>query len=102
MTGVQTCALPIYSDLDIKVFRNDQITAAEILERNPSHLIVSPGPCTPTEAGVSMEAILACRGKVPILGVCLGHQSIGQATGATIVRAKYLMHGKTEIGSAHV
>jgi anthranilate synthase component 2 len=86
----------IDSDLDIKVFRNDQITAAEILERNPSHLIVSPGPCTPTEAGVSMEAILACRGKVPILGVCLGHQSIGQATGATIVRAKYLMHGKTD------
>jgi anthranilate synthase component 2 len=86
----------IDSDLQIEVFRNDQITAGEILDRNPSHLIISPGPCTPNEAGVSMEAVSTCRGKVPILGVCLGHQSIGQATGGTIVRAKHLMHGKTD------
>jgi anthranilate synthase/aminodeoxychorismate synthase-like glutamine amidotransferase len=86
----------IDSDLDIEVFRNDQITVEEILERVPSHLIISPGPCTPNEAGISVEAVKYCRGKLPILGVCLGHQSIGQATGATIVRAKHLMHGKTD------
>lgn len=86
----------IDGELDIQVFRNDQISAAEILEREPTHLIVSPGPCTPNEAGISVEAVQQCRGKVPILGVCLGHQSIGQATGATIVRANHLMHGKTD------
>lgn len=86
----------IDATLDIQVFRNDQITPDEILQRQPTHLIVSPGPCTPNEAGISMEAIQACRGKLPILGVCLGHQSIGQATGAQIVRAKHLMHGKTD------
>lgn len=86
----------IDSELDIQVFRNDQISASEILDREPTHLIVSPGPCTPNEAGISVEAVQLCRGKLPILGVCLGHQSIGQATGATIVRAKHLMHGKTD------
>ena len=86
----------IDGELDIQVFRNDQISAEEILDREPTHLIVSPGPCTPNEAGISVEAVQHCRGKLPILGVCLGHQSIGQATGATIVRAKQLMHGKTD------
>ncbi len=82
--------------LDIRVFRNDQITPQQVEELNPSHIIISPGPCTPTEAGVSMDVISHMKGKVPILGVCLGHQSIGQSTGATIVRAKQLMHGKTD------
>jgi anthranilate synthase/aminodeoxychorismate synthase-like glutamine amidotransferase len=86
----------IDSTLDIEVYRNDQISAVEILARGPSHLIISPGPCTPSEAGISVEAVKVCRGKLPILGVCLGHQSIGQATGAKIVRAKHLMHGKTD------
>lgn len=82
--------------LDIQVFRNDTITVDEIRAKDPSHLIVSPGPCTPTEAGISVECIQRLAGKLPILGVCLGHQSIGQATGARIVRAKQLMHGKTD------
>jgi anthranilate synthase component 2 len=82
--------------LDIRVFRNDQITPDQIAALGPSHLIVSPGPCTPSEAGISVEAIKQFMGKIPILGVCLGHQSIGQATGGIIVRAKRLMHGKTD------
>ena len=82
--------------LEIEVPRNDQVTVEEILARQPSHLIISPGPCTPTEAGISVECIRRCMGRMPILGVCLGHQSIGQATGGTIVRAKQLMHGKTD------
>lgn len=82
--------------LDIQVFRNDEITVDEIAAKRPSHVIVSPGPCTPTEAGISVECIQKLQGKVPILGVCLGHQSIGQATGGVIVRAKRLMHGKTD------
>ena len=64
--------------------------------KRPTHLIISPGPCTPSEAGISVECIDAVLGKMPILGVCLGHQSIGQATGGVIVRAKRLMHGKTD------
>ena len=84
------------SRLEIEVHRNDQITTAEIAAKNPSHLIVSPGPCTPTEAGISVECIQKFMGKIPLLGVCLGHQSIGQATGGVIVRAKRLMHGKTD------
>ena len=82
--------------LDIEVHRNDQITTDEIAAKKPSHLIVSPGPCTPTEAGISVECIQKFMGKIPLLGVCLGHQSIGQATGGVIVRAKRLMHGKTD------
>jgi anthranilate synthase component 2 len=82
--------------LDIQVVRNDKITVDEIREQQPSHLIVSPGPCTPNEAGISVACIQAMAGQVPILGVCLGHQSIGQATGGTIVRARHLMHGKTD------
>jgi anthranilate synthase component 2 len=82
--------------LDLAVHRNDQITLDEIAARQPSHLIISPGPCTPSEAGISCDVIKRFAGEVPILGVCLGHQAIGQATGATIVRAKRLMHGKTD------
>jgi anthranilate synthase component 2 len=82
--------------LSIEVHRNDQITCDEIAARQPSHIIVSPGPCTPSEAGISVECIQRFMSKVPILGVCLGHQSIGQATGGVIVRAKRLMHGKTD------
>ena len=82
--------------LEIEVHRNDQISTDEIAAKQPSHLIVSPGPCTPTEAGISVECIQKFMGKIPLLGVCLGHQSIGQATGGVIVRAKRLMHGKTD------
>jgi anthranilate synthase/aminodeoxychorismate synthase-like glutamine amidotransferase len=82
--------------LDIEVHRNDQITADEVQAKQPSHIIISPGPCTPNEAGQSMDIIEQLMGTIPILGVCLGHQSIGQVTGATIVRAKQLMHGKTD------
>jgi anthranilate synthase component 2 len=83
--------------LEIRVDRNDEITVDEILRRQPAALIISPGPCTPTEAGVSVECVERLAGKLPILGVCLGHQSIGQATGARIVRAERLMHGKTDM-----
>ncbi len=82
--------------LEIEVYRNDQITADEIAARHPAGLIISPGPCTPSEAGVSVECVQRFAGQIPILGVCLGHQSIGQATGGLIVRAKKLMHGKTD------
>lgn len=80
---------------EVEVYRNDQITLEQIAERKPSHLVISPGPCTPKEAGVSVDAILHFAGKLPILGVCLGHQSIGQAFGGTIRHAKEVMHGKT-------
>jgi len=83
--------------LDLEVKRNDQITLDEIAARAPTHLIVSPGPCTPSEAGISVPCIQRFAGKIPILGVCLGHQSIGQAFGAEIVRARRLMHGKTDL-----
>lgn len=79
---------------DIRVFRNDAITLAEIEALRPEHLVISPGPCTPNEAGISLEAIAYFAGKVPILGVCLGHQAIGQVFGGEVVRAKELMHGK--------
>lgn len=82
--------------LEIEVHRNDQVSVDEIEQKRPSHLIISPGPCTPTEAGVSVACVSRFAGKIPLLGVCLGHQSIGQATGGTIVRAKQLMHGKTD------
>ena len=82
--------------LDLAVYRNDKITLDEIEARRPSHLIVSPGPCTPNEAGISVPCIKQFAGRIPLLGVCLGHQSIGQAFGAEIVRAGRLMHGKTD------
>ncbi|HSV45635.1 MAG TPA: aminodeoxychorismate/anthranilate synthase component II [Ramlibacter sp.] len=81
----------------VEVFRNDEITVAGIAERRPEYLVVSPGPCSPAEAGISVEAIRHFAGKLPILGVCLGHQSIGAAFGGTIVRAQQLMHGKTSV-----
>lgn len=80
---------------EVEVYRNDQITLEMIETMNPEFLVISPGPCTPTEAGVSVEAIKHFAGKIPIMGVCLGHQSIGQAFGGNIVRAKEVMHGKT-------
>ena len=80
---------------EVEVVRNDEIDLAGIAELDPQHLVVSPGPCTPTEAGISVEAIKAFAGKIPILGVCLGHQSIGQAFGGRIVHARAVMHGKT-------
>ena len=80
---------------EVRVFRNDEIDLAQIAALKPDHIVVSPGPCTPNEAGVSVPLIKEFAGKVPILGVCLGHQSIGQAFGGKIVHAKQLMHGKT-------
>jgi anthranilate synthase component 2 len=82
---------------DVKVVRNDQATVAEIERLKPDHIVVSPGPCTPNEAGVSVPVIRELSGKFPILGVCLGHQSIGAAFGGNIIRAKQLMHGKTSM-----
>ncbi len=83
-------------DIEIEVYRNDQISVDEIEAKRPSHLIISPGPCTPNEAGVSVECARHFSGAIPLLGVCLGHQSIGQASGGKIVRANRLMHGKTD------
>jgi anthranilate synthase component 2 len=80
---------------DVRVFRNDEITLPEIAALNPARIVVSPGPCSPTEAGISVACIKEFTGKIPLLGVCLGHQSIGAAFGGDIVRAKELMHGKT-------
>ena len=80
---------------DVRVFRNDEIAIADVQALKPQRIVVSPGPCTPNEAGISVPLIQAFAGKVPILGVCLGHQSIGQAFGGQIVHAKTLMHGKT-------
>lgn len=82
---------------DIEVFRNDEITLEGIAQRNPDRLVISPGPCSPAEAGISVAAIQHFAGKLPILGVCLGHQSIGAALGGKIVRAQELMHGKTSV-----
>lgn len=87
----------IDSSLDIRVDRNNETTVEEILERKPERVIISPGPCTPNEAGISVECVTKLAGKLPLLGVCLGHQSIGQALGGNIVRAKRLMHGKTDL-----
>jgi anthranilate synthase component 2 len=80
---------------EVMVYRNDAITADEVLSVEPQHIVISPGPCTPNEAGVSVPMIERYSGKVPILGVCLGHQSIGQAFGGRIIHARQLMHGKT-------
>ena len=79
---------------DVRVYRNDAISIEEIESLNPAQLVISPGPCTPTEAGISMEVISHFAGKIPLLGICLGHQSIGQVYGGEIVRAKKVMHGK--------
>ncbi len=82
---------------ELKVFRNDEIAVVDIERFSPSHLLISPGPCTPREAGISVDAIKYFAGKIPILGVCLGHQSIGYAFGGKVVRAERLMHGKTSM-----
>jgi anthranilate synthase component 2 len=82
---------------EVEVHRNDEITVAGVAERRPDLLVISPGPCSPAEAGISVEAIRHFAGKLPVLGVCLGHQSIGAAFGGTIVRAQQLMHGKTSV-----
>ena len=81
---------------EVEVQRNDKLTINDIETLNPELIVISPGPCTPNEAGISLDVIHQFAGKKPILGVCLGHQSIGQATGGNIVRAKQLMHGKTD------
>jgi len=86
----------IAADVAVEVHRNDQITGDEIAAKAPSHLVISPGPCTPDEAGISCDVVRRFAGRMPILGVCLGHQSIGQVFGGTIVRAKQLMHGKVD------
>ena len=82
---------------EVLVHRNDEISLADIAALNPSHLVVSPGPCSPAEAGISVATIQHFAGKLPILGVCLGHQSIGAAFGGRIIRAQQLMHGKTSV-----
>lgn len=82
---------------DVRVYRNDQITVDEIEALKPDHICISPGPCSPAEAGISVAVIKHFAGRIPILGVCLGHQSIGAAFGGKIVRAKEIMHGKTSL-----
>ncbi|MCK9418476.1 MAG: aminodeoxychorismate/anthranilate synthase component II [Nitrospirae bacterium] len=82
---------------DLKVYRNNKITIAEIETMRPERIVISPGPCTPKEAGISIDLIRYFAGKVPVLGVCLGHQSIGDAFGGDVIRAPYLMHGKTSM-----
>lgn len=86
----------IDSHLDIRTVRNDQMSIEAIRESRPERILISPGPCTPSEAGISLDIVRHLRGTCPILGVCLGHQSIGQALGGRIVRAPKLMHGKTD------
>ncbi|MEO9655848.1 anthranilate synthase component II [Marinomonas sp.] len=82
---------------EVEVYRNDDISLAEIERLAPSHLVISPGPCTPNEAGISMAAIEAFAGRIPILGICLGHQSLAQVFGGEVIRAKNVMHGKTSL-----
>lgn len=80
---------------DVRVFRNDEVSVSDIAAMSPEKIVISPGPCTPNEAGISLEVIEYFKGKLPILGICLGHQSIAQAFGGNIVRAGHVMHGKT-------
>jgi len=80
---------------DVHVVRNDQLSVQEVIDMQPDKLVISPGPCTPTQAGISLALIKALAGKLPILGVCLGHQSIGEVFGGKVVHAKQIMHGKT-------
>jgi len=82
---------------DVLVYRNDEIDLAKVAKLKPDHIVISPGPCTPNEAGISVPLIKEFAGRIPLLGVCLGHQSIGQAFGGNIVHAKQLMHGKTSL-----
>jgi len=82
---------------DVKVVRNDEITVDDIGALAPSHIVISPGPCTPNEAGISLDVIHAYAGRIPILGVCLGHQAIGQAYGGEVIHARAVMHGKTSL-----
>jgi anthranilate synthase component 2 len=82
---------------DVRVVRNDELDVAQIAALRPERIVISPGPCTPNEAGVSLELVTKLAGSVPILGVCLGHQSIGQAFGGKVVRARQIMHGKTSM-----
>ena len=82
---------------DVEVFRNDEITCEEIKKLKPNKIVISPGPCTPNEAGISLEVINSFSGQIPLLGICLGHQSIGQAFGGNIIRARKVMHGKTSL-----
>ena len=81
----------------VQVYRNDEIDLATVAKLKPRHIVISPGPCTPNEAGISVPLIHEFAGKIPLLGVCLGHQSIGQAFGGKIIKAKTLMHGKTSL-----
>ena len=81
----------------VEVYRNDELSVAEIIERNPEKIVISPGPGTPDDAGVSVPLIHAVKGRIPLLGVCLGHQSIGAALGGKVVRAAHIMHGKTSL-----
>lgn len=90
-------ALESSQSVDIKVFRNDTIRVNELAALNPSRILISPGPCTPSQAGISIECIRYFSGKVPILGVCLGHQSIAEAFGGKVIRAARIMHGKTSL-----
>jgi anthranilate synthase/aminodeoxychorismate synthase-like glutamine amidotransferase len=82
---------------EVEVYRNDKISVAEALAKQPDSILISPGPCTPSEAGISCELILAAAGKIPVLGVCLGHQALGQVFGGNVIRAGRVMHGKTSM-----
>jgi len=82
---------------DVRVYRNDEINVAEIQQLSPDLIVISPGPCTPNEAGISMEVVQAFESKIPILGICLGHQSLSQVFGGNIIKAGQVMHGKTSL-----
>lgn len=86
---------------EVKVFRNDEISVEQALSLNPSQVVISPGPCNPDLAGISMDMIKACESNIPLLGVCLGHQSLGQVYGGKVIGAKEIMHGKTSLVKHH-